>query len=162
MHVSLCMWILAILWGFYYELWDFTSYFSWNKGTVVTFFQMRKIKTGEGWEHQGWDRSEIRIQFSSLSLHRVRCLKWTVLSLLSSLSLWSELMLPAQRAQQLGAANAAATALLPWAIQWYTLYFQLFENLWQLVIDFTWKGMVCQNSLLIFVRISVGQTFKLE
>lgn len=37
--------------------WNSPFYFSWSKGIVVTFFQTRKVKMGEGGQHQGWARS---------------------------------------------------------------------------------------------------------
>lgn len=78
---------------------------------------MRKAKTSEGGERQDWARrvhqsTVLFPVFPQSSLVEVNCA-----DIAESLSLWPELMLPAQRAQQLGAASAAATALLSWAAQ---------------------------------------------
>lgn len=74
---------------------------------------MRKVKTGEEGEHEDWARSVDQSTVLSPVFPQSSLVKVNPADIAESLSLWPELMLPAQRALQLGAANAAVTALLP-------------------------------------------------
>lgn len=130
----------------------------WNEDRILTFFfiflnQMGKAQTGWMGNYPCWARGEDKNTVLSPSPMQSSFVKLNLFELLSSCSLRPELMLSVQRAQQLGPTNARVTALLPWDINWHSLYLQHFDNLWQLVIDLIGKCMVYQINLLIFVGI---------
>lgn len=123
------------------------------KKELRLFYQMGKAWTAWMGNNPCWARGEDNNTILTLFPMQSSFVKLNLFELLSSWSSWPELTLSVQTAYQLGPTSARVTALLPWDINWHSLYLQPFDNLWQLVIDLIGKCMVCQISLLIFVRM---------